>query len=108
MNRMPTIFVAHGAPPLLDEPDWIAELNSWAHALPAPEAMLMLSAHWEERPITLGATTTVPLVYDFYGFPRRYYEQQYPAPGAPALANRIHRILEAVEPVVDEPIRGLD
>ena len=60
---MPTIFVAHGAPPLLDEPRWIEELNTWAHALPKPEAVLMLSAHWEERPITLGATTTVPLVY---------------------------------------------
>ena len=41
----------------------------------------MLSAHWEARPIALGATQTVPLVYDFYGFPRRYYETVYTAPG---------------------------
>ena len=68
----------------------------------------MLSAHWEERPITLGATTTVPLVYDFYGFPTRYYEQHYPAPGAPELAKRIHKTLEPIDRVVDEPGRGLD
>jgi 4,5-DOPA dioxygenase extradiol len=106
--RTPTIFVAHGAPPLLDDAGWMSELNAWAHALPAPKAILMLSAHWEERPITLGATTTVPLIYDFYGFPKRYYDQQYPAPGAPALAARIRKTLEPVVPVMDEPDRGLD
>jgi 4,5-DOPA dioxygenase extradiol len=106
--KTPTIFVAHGAPPLLDDPQWMAELNTWAQRLPAPTAVLMLSAHWEERPITLGATATIPLVYDFYGFPKRYYEQQYPAPGAPELASRIHKMLAPVEQVLDEPARGLD
>jgi len=104
----PTIFVAHGAPPLLDDRGWVDELHAWAGRLPAPAAVLMLSAHWEERPITLGATTPVPLVYDFYGFPQRYYEQQYSAPGAPDLAQRIHKMLSPDEPVVDEPARGLD
>ena len=106
--KTPVIFVAHGAPPLLDDRRWMSELNAWARALPAPKAVLMLSAHWEERPITLGATTTVPLVYDFYGFPTRYYEQHYPAPGAPELAKRIHKTLEPIDRVVDEPGRGLD
>src|SRR6185295_18395328 len=102
----PAIFVAHGAPPLLDDRAWVDELHAWAARLPRPAAVLMLSAHWEERPITLGATTPVPLVYDFYGFPQRYYEQQYGAPGAPALAGRIHQMLSPDEPVVDEPARG--
>jgi 4,5-DOPA dioxygenase extradiol len=106
--RTPTIFIAHGAPPLLDDQTWVAELNAWARSLEKPKAALMLSAHWEERPVTLGATTPVPLVYDFYGFPRRYYEQQYPAPGAPELARRIHQILGSTEQIVDEPTRGLD
>jgi 4,5-DOPA dioxygenase extradiol len=108
MTRMPVVFLAHGAPPLLDDRGWVAELRAWAQALPAPTAVLMLSAHWEERPVTLGATTTVPLVYDFYGFPRRYYEQQYPAPGAPGLAARLRQILAPGEGVRDEPGRGLD
>ena len=103
--KTPTIFVAHGAPPLLDDDGWVAELNAWAGRLDKPRAALILSAHWEERPVTLGATATVPLVYDFYGFPRRYYEQQYPAPGAPELAQRIHKTLGNV---IDDPGRGLD
>ncbi|HUB07863.1 MAG TPA: class III extradiol ring-cleavage dioxygenase, partial [Myxococcales bacterium] len=52
---------------------------------------------------------TVPLFYDFYGFPERYYQVKYPAPGAPALAARVRALLSgAGEPTRDEPTRGLD
>lgn len=107
-KRMPAIFLAHGAPPLLDMPDWVRELREWAQAMPRPKAILMFSAHWEERPITLGATRPVPLIYDFYGFPEHYYQQKYPAPGAPDLAARVRDILKPGQPVADDPGRGLD
>lgn len=107
-GKMPALFLAHGAPPLLDMPDWMAQLAGWAKALPKPEAILMLSAHWEERPFTYGATRTVPLVYDFYGFPQRYYQTQYPAPGAPGLAKRLEQLVGKTQPVAQEPTRGLD
>lgn len=105
---MPTLFVAHGAPPLLDDARWVDELREWATRFPKPKAILMLSAHWESRPVTLGATSTVPLVYDFSGFPQRYYEQQYASPGAPELAERIRKELKHTLPVADDPDRGLD
>jgi 4,5-DOPA dioxygenase extradiol len=106
---MPAIFAAHGAPVLLDDPVWMGELAAWAKALPRPKAVLMVSAHWEQRPTTLGATATVPLVYDFYGFPERYYQTKYPAPGAPALASRVRELLgQKKMAVADEPGRGLD
>lgn len=106
---MPVIFVAHGAPVLLDDAVWMAELASWANAMPKPKSILMISAHWEKRPTTLGATRTVPLVYDFYGFPTRYYETRYPAPGAPALAARVRDLLRwrGME-FAENPTRGLD
>ncbi len=109
VRRMPVIFAAHGAPVLLDDRGWMAELAGWAQAMPRPASILMVSAHWEERPTTLGATRTVPLVYDFYGFPERHYETNYPAPGAPALAARVHMLLseKGIE-VTDDPERGLD
>ena len=44
MSMMPTIFVAHGSPLLLDDAEWVRELNQWAHAMPRPESVLMLSA----------------------------------------------------------------
>jgi 4,5-DOPA dioxygenase extradiol len=104
---MPAIFLAHGSPVLLTDTFWMDELATWAGALPRPRAVLMLSAHWLDRPVTLGATTTVPLVYDFYGFPDAFYKTRYPAPGAPALAARVRELLGPGQ-TTDEPKRGLD
>src|SRR5215470_3183018 len=107
-TSMPVIFLAHGSPLLLDDRPWVSELHRWAQAMPRPEAVLMLSAHWEQKPIALSATHTVPLVYDFYGFPPKYYQVTYPAPGAPALADRVSTLLAATESDVDASERGLD
>lgn len=106
---MPVIFAAHGAPILLDDQQWVGELNTWAGAMTKPKSILVVSAHWEERPVTIGATTPVPLVYDFYGFPEKYYQQRYDAPGAPQLAARIRQLMkdDGVK-VNDAPDRGLD
>ena len=104
---MPAIFLAHGSPFLLDDGKWVGELGDWARALPRPRAVLMLSAHWVDRPITIGATRRVPLVYDFYGFPAKYYQITYDAPPAPELATRLRGLL-AAEPVAEAPERGLD
>jgi len=108
-GRMPVIFAAHGAPVLLDDAKWMGQLAAWGAAMPEPSSILMVSAHWEERPVALGATRTVPLVYDFYGFPERYYRTEYPAPGAPALAARVRELLGGRNiACTDEPERGLD
>ena len=107
--RMPAIFAAHGAPILLDDAQWMGELASWSREMRKPKSVLMVSAHWDERPTTLGATRTVPLVYDFYGFPERYYRTEYPAPGAPELAARVRELLrERGMSTTDAPERGLD
>jgi 4,5-DOPA dioxygenase extradiol len=106
-GRMPAIFLAHGSPFLLDDAEWVQQLGRWAAEMPRPTSILMLSAHWERKPITLGATRTVPLVYDFYGFPERYYQVRYAAPGAPGLARRVRELLGATQPIAESE-RGLD
>jgi 4,5-DOPA dioxygenase extradiol len=105
-NRMPVIYLSHGAPPLADDPIWPGQLAEWAARLPRPESILMISAHWEDAPAAISATRTVPLVYDFWGFPRHYYEVTYPAPGAPELAGSVRKLLG--ETVHENPDRGLD
>jgi len=108
-ERMPALYLSHGAPPLADDPIWPGQLAAWSAGLPRPKAVLMVSAHWEEAPLALGATTTVPLVYDFWGFPEHYYRVQYAAPGAPELAESVRKLLRAPgTPVQDIPDRGLD
>ena len=102
---MPVLYLSHGAPPLADDAVWTRQLADWSSRLPRPSSILVVSAHWEEAPLALGATRTVPLYYDFYGFPQRYYEVQYPAPGAPALAQRMRALFPDA---ADVPDRGLD
>jgi 4,5-DOPA dioxygenase extradiol len=106
---MPALYLGHGAPPLLDDPVWASQLSAWAKGLPTPKAVLIVSAHWESAPLTLGATETgVPLTYDFYGFPRRFYEMTYVSPGAPELAGRVRALMPDTETVAERPDYGLD
>jgi 4,5-DOPA dioxygenase extradiol len=108
-TRMPVLYLSHGAPPLADDALWTGQLAAWSAALPRPRAVLIVSAHWESAPVTLGATRTVPLVHDFRGFPERYSAVRYAAPGAPELAARVRGLLGGRgTPVHDDPGRGLD
>src|SRR5437870_7929466 len=107
-GRMPTLYIGHGAPPLVDDPLWVAQLAAWAKALPRPTAVLIVSAHWENAPLAIGATRTgTPLIYDFGGFPERYYRAQYRSPGAPELAADVRPLLSD-HPVAEQPDHGLD
>jgi len=107
-TRMPALYLGHGAPPLVDDELWVSQLAAWSRDLPRPRAVLVVSAHWESAPLTLGATSTVPLVYDFWGFPQHYYEVTYAAPGAPELARRVAALMPDGETVAHQPDRGLD
>ncbi|NEA32400.1 class III extradiol ring-cleavage dioxygenase [Streptomyces sp. SID13031] len=107
--RTPVLYLSHGAPPLADDRLWTAELAGVSAGIGRPAAILIVSAHWEAAPLTLAATETVPLLYDFWGFPERYYQVQYAAPGAPELANQVRKLLHSpATPVYDDPNRGLD
>lgn len=77
--------------------------------LKKPDAILVISAHWEERVATLLAAPTPPLFYDYYGFPAEAYAVTYPAPGHPALARRIVEWLNRNQiPAAVDSKRGFD
>ncbi|WP_431039163.1 dioxygenase family protein [Streptomyces sp. P6-2-1] len=106
---MPALYLSHGAPPLADDPVWPGQLAAWSAELPRPTAILMISAHWEDAPLALGATRPLPLVYDFWGFPEHYYTVQYAAPGAPRLAESVRKLIGGPgTPVQHVEDRGLD
>jgi 4,5-DOPA dioxygenase extradiol len=108
-DLMPAGYLGHGAPPLVDDAVWVAELQRWSATLPKPKQVLVVSAHWESAPLTLGATDGMtPLTYDFYGFPQRYYEMTYEAPGAPELAATVKALMPDTETVAEAPEYGLD
>jgi len=106
---MPALYLGHGAPPLLDDELWTAQLAAWAGDLPRPSAILIVSAHWEAAPLSLTASAAAtPLVYDFGGFPQRFYDLTYETPDAGALADLVRSVLPDDEPVHEHTSRGLD
>ncbi|WP_233493961.1 dioxygenase family protein [Desertihabitans brevis] len=106
-SPMPVLYLSHGAPPLADDTRWTAELAAWSRELPRPRQVLIVSAHWEQAPLTMSSTRGAELTYDFWGFPRRYYEVRYDAPTAPGLAAEVSALLGGVDVHVDQE-RGLD
>ncbi len=93
------VYFSHGGGPLpiLGDPGHQAMVDFMTR-LPAqlarPDAILVVSAHWEERTPTLLGAAHPPMFYDYYGFPKEAYAITYPAPGHPALAERIAGLLE--------------
>lgn len=109
MSKSAVIYLSHGAPPLTEDERWAGQLARWSAALARPRDILVVSAHWEAAPISLSSTTGAPLLYDFWGFPQRFYEVTYAAPPAPELAGRTERLLaDAGLATVREESRGLD
>ncbi len=110
-DRMPILYLSHGAPPLADDARWTEELAAWSAGLPTPRSILMVSAHWENAPLSISATRTAqPLVYDFWGFPEKYYTVTYDAPLAPELAQEVEGLLgdQVAGGVHRDESRGLD
>jgi 4,5-DOPA dioxygenase extradiol len=92
--RMPVGFIGHGNPLNVAIDERSAPWRAWARSLPTPAAILTVSAHWEDTPVTIGRTRAHDeLLYDFWGFPEFMYRLRYPAPGAPALADRVEELL---------------
>ena len=70
-------------------------LAGLANALPRPKAVVLVSAHWESRDLLVMSNPQPATWHDFGGFPQALYAVQYPAPGAPALAQRVADLLGA-------------
>lgn len=95
------LYISHGGGPLplLGEASHEAMVE-FLQALPAslhrPEAIVVISAHWEEKEATVLASPKPPMLYDYYGFPPEAYTFSYPATGNPTLAHNIENLLKTV------------
>jgi aromatic ring-opening dioxygenase catalytic subunit (LigB family) len=97
---MPVVYLPHGGGPmpLLGEPNH-QELSNYlrifALDIPKPDAVLVISAHWEETTASVSSKAEPGMYYDYSGFPPESYEFIYPAPGQPSLAEKIVSLLRA-------------
>lgn len=107
---LPALFVSHGAPTLiLENGSTCRFLGDLGGTLPRPQAVLVVSAHWETERPTFGAAVQLDTIHDFYGFPDALYRLRYPAPGARTVAQRAAALLnEQGIPSALDPARGLD
>jgi 4,5-DOPA dioxygenase extradiol len=110
MKRQPAIFVSHGSPTLpLEQSAATDFLRQLGPELGRPQSILVLSAHWDSDRPAVSAAAAPETIHDFYGFPPELYRLRYPAPGAPQLAGRVARLLDAGGMKTDiDPGRGLD
>lgn len=105
---MPALYIGHGAPMLLDDQLWTSQLRAVAADIERPKAILIVSAHWESQPITLSnPAANAPLVYDFSGFDRKFYEMTYNSPDATEISQLVASMMPDTEPV-HQSNRGLD
>src|ERR1700733_4693278 len=106
-GAVPALYHGHGAPPLLDDAEWMAQLAAWTHTMPKPRAVLIVSAHWEAAPLMLSSPAAgTPLVYDFGGFHPRYYTLTYRTPDASAFAAEVAALMPDTAPAHQQPTRG--
>lgn len=108
------VYFSHGGGPLpiLGDAGHKAMVDFMVHLpslLRKPDAILVISAHWEESEATLIGAQNPVMFYDYYGFPPEAYEINYPAPGSPQLASRIAQLLKKNNiPARIDPQRGFD
>lgn len=117
-TRQPVFFISHGGGPW----PWMPEVFATTYAklaqslsgllktlLQRPQAILMVSAHWEEQVFTVQTATQPEMIYDYGGFPAHTYQIHYPSAGSPKLAHQVTQLLEqnAIAVKTDER-RGYD
>ena len=118
MSTLPTIYLPHGGGPCFfmdwSPPDAWTPMADYLRSIPAslpetPKALLVVSGHWEEDLPTVLSAPKPALYYDYSGFPPHTYTLQWPAPGAPALADRVLGLLgKAGIPAAARADRGFD
>jgi 4,5-DOPA dioxygenase extradiol len=113
-NKGSVFFIPHGGGPLtLLNESMFHNMNEFLRKIPdmiqKPEAIIVISAHWEASTISITASQNPPMLYDYTGFPAESYELKYPAPGHPKLANRVAALLskQGIDSRLDDE-RGFD
>jgi 4,5-DOPA dioxygenase extradiol len=93
MTQLPALFIGHGSPyNLFDANDFTQSLKEFGKEFFSkyePRAIIIISAHWLTRGTFLTGDDNPRMVYDYYGFPKHFYEYVYPAKGSSKIVNEI-------------------
>ena len=108
-KRMPVLFLGHGSPMNgIEDNEFVRAFKKQGQQLDKPNAIIVVSAHWETNGTFVTAMQNPRTIHDFGGFPKELYEVQYPAPGHPELAKEISEIVNPTGTVHLDDKWGLD
>jgi 4,5-DOPA dioxygenase extradiol len=107
-TTMPVLFIGHGSPMnAIEDNTFTRGWKNIAQNIPRPQAILFISAHWLTKGSYVSSAINPETIHDFGGFPETLFATQYPAPGAPDLANDILGLYPPSQLLAD-PNWGLD
>jgi 4,5-DOPA dioxygenase extradiol len=114
-KRMPIYFLGIGGPSSLENTGHpaYAQLVAVGQEITTkvkPKAVVVFSAHWQDSPtkIAINVAEQTDIIYDFHGFPQRYYEYKYPHRGSSEVAEEVIGKLTGAGIEVERVKRGLD
>jgi 4,5-DOPA dioxygenase extradiol len=109
MKLLPVLFIGHGSPMnAIADNSYTRMLNKLGKELPRPKAILCVSAHWMTEGTWITQMANPKTIHDFYGFPQALFDVQYPAPGAPDIAEQISKLIKDPPINPDREMWGLD